>query len=241
GAGGPMRLTLDQIRHGLRLFSTSFYEAPGRLNVYDEHPFKVILDYAHNPDAVEKMVALADRLDVRGKKRLVIAAPGDRRDEDVEAMARHAARHFDHYVCKRDDHPRGRSPEEIPQLLRRALLDAGVPDDRIDVVPDEQEAVDHALRACAEGGLLRSLGDDIARGWEQLARFGSEARREAGPSPTERGDGAPIPAEPVVAPAAGPVLAEPASTSSPAYALEGGRRVTRDRRGVRVVHDEDAD
>ena len=30
-------LTLDQIRHGLRTFTTSFYEAPGRLNVYDEH------------------------------------------------------------------------------------------------------------------------------------------------------------------------------------------------------------
>src|SRR5690606_38650844 len=97
---GPMNLSLDHIRHGLRTFSTSYYEAPGRLNVYDEHPFKVILDYAHNPDAVAVMMDLVDKLDVRGKKRLVLAAPGDRRDEDVEAIARHAAGHFDHYVCK---------------------------------------------------------------------------------------------------------------------------------------------
>ena len=84
---GSLDLTLDQIRHGLQTFTTSFYEAPGRLNVFDGHPFRVILDYAHNPAAVAVMADLVDRLDVPGRRILAIAAPGDRRDEDVAAMA----------------------------------------------------------------------------------------------------------------------------------------------------------
>ncbi|MDX1418594.1 MAG: cyanophycin synthetase [Rubricoccaceae bacterium] len=244
GAGGPLDLTLDQIRHGLRLFATSYYEAPGRLNVFDEHPFKVILDYAHNPDAVEKMAALVDRLDVRGKRRLVLAAPGDRRDDDVVAMARHAAGHFDHYVCRRDDRLRGREPEEIPRLLRETLLDAGVPDEQIDVVPDEQEAVDHGLHACEEGDLLLIFGDEISRCWKQIVRFG-DLGQEA-PPPTH-GDGSarasepapPVPAPP--APAPGALLLDTTEGEGETYQLSGGRQVVRDRRGVRVVHDEDAD
>jgi len=34
---------LDNIRHGLRTFDTTYFQAPGRMNVFDEHPFKVIL------------------------------------------------------------------------------------------------------------------------------------------------------------------------------------------------------
>ncbi len=250
---GPRALTLDHIRHGLRTFSTSFYEAPGRLNVFDEHPFKVILDYAHNPDAVGQMVALADRLDVRGKKRLVLAAPGDRRDEDVEAIARHAAGHFDHYVCKRDDRLRGRGPDEVPQMLRQTLLDAGVPDEQIDVVPDEREAVAHALAASEDGDLLLIFGDEIARTWKQIVAHGAHEREAPRP---ERGDGsfaeaavaaaaaAPVaePARPQRTPAAGPVVAASArGDQGETYQLQGGRRVIRDQRGVRVVHDEEAD
>ena len=48
-----MKLKLEDIRHGLRTFDTTYFQAPGRLNVFDEHPFKVILDYGHNPAAID--------------------------------------------------------------------------------------------------------------------------------------------------------------------------------------------
>ena len=31
---------LEDIRHGLRTFDTTFFQAPGRMNVFDEHPFR---------------------------------------------------------------------------------------------------------------------------------------------------------------------------------------------------------
>ena len=214
---------LDQIRHGLRTFSTSFYEAPGRLNVFDEHPFKTILDYAHNPAAVESMSALVSRLDVAGRRILAFAAPGDRRDEDIRAMAEAAAPHFDHFVCKQDDRTRGRADGETPNMLRDVLLSAGIAPDAIDVIPDEAEAVDHALRAAGPGDLLVVFGDDITRCWKQIVGFDAAGGGDGqAPRPESR----------------------PEPTPAPAFELQEGQRLVRDDRGVRLVtepHDEEAD
>ncbi len=101
-------IKLDAVRQGLRTFDTTFYQAPGRMNVFDEHPFKVIFDYGHNAHAVGVMVDLALRLDVAGRRIIVLSAPGDRRDEDIVAIAETVAGKFDHYICRRDDSLRGR-------------------------------------------------------------------------------------------------------------------------------------
>ncbi len=74
-----MGVSLDDIRQGLRTFDTTYFQAPGRLNVYDEHPFKVILDYAHNPHAVAAIVRFVDNLGAEGSKICVLGAPGARR------------------------------------------------------------------------------------------------------------------------------------------------------------------
>ena len=50
-----MSKSLEDIRHGLRTFNTPFFQPSGRINVFDEHPFKVILDYADNPASVATM------------------------------------------------------------------------------------------------------------------------------------------------------------------------------------------
>ena len=119
-----MGLKLEAIRHGLRTFDTTFFQAPGRMNIYDEHPFKVILDYGHNPAAVEAMCDLVERLDVSGRRIVVLAAPGDRRDEDIHDIGRIAAGRFDRYICRRDDSLRGRKPDEVPQPAARGAAGA---------------------------------------------------------------------------------------------------------------------
>jgi len=166
-----MGKSLSDIQHGLRTFDTTFFQTPGRMNIYDEHPFKVILDYGHNAAAVRAMVTLSDRLEVRGRRIVVLAAPGDRRDQDIEDVAREAAGHFDHYICRRDDHFRGRDGDEIPGMLQRTLVEAGVDPAAIDVIPDEQAATTHALASAQAGDLLLVFGDDITRTWKQIIYF----------------------------------------------------------------------
>ena len=165
---------LDEIRNGLRTFDTSFFQSPGRTNIYNEHPFKVILDYAHNPAGFRAMGDLADKLDPAGKRIIVISAPGDRRDEDIRDSVAACLPHFTHFVCKADAYRRGRGHDEIPQLVRSFLLELGVEDSNITVIADEEPAVDHALNMAQEGDLLLITADDLQRTWKQIINLNSD-------------------------------------------------------------------
>ena len=177
-----MDIKVENIRLGLRTFDTTFFQAPGRLNIYDELPFKVILDYGHNPAAVAAMADTVQRMEVGGKRRCVLAAPGDRRDEDIDAIARAAAGAFDEFIVRRDDNLRGRAPGEVPRLLVAGLTAAGVAKDRISVIEDEQQAVAEALGRGQRGDLLVIFGDDITRCWKQIIRFGGNDGRDGAPA-----------------------------------------------------------
>jgi cyanophycin synthetase len=224
-------IKLDAIRQGLRTFDTTFFQAPGRMNMFNEHPFKVLFDYGHNAHAVGVMSELAQRLDVPGKRIVVLAAPGDRRDEDLVAIARAAAGRFDHYICRRDDALRGRGPEEVPRIQAAALQAAGVRADAITVIPDEQQAIDAALHMGAPGDLVLIFADVLVRSWKQIIKFkpaGAGESHAAAPARTHAvqtaGDGAHNGADD--APATG------VEASPPAYSLEG---LIRDERGVRFA------
>ena len=171
-------IKLDAIRQGLRTFDTTFFQAPGRMNVYSEHPFKVLFDYGHNAHAVSVMADLAQRLDVTGRRIVVICGPGDRRDEDLVAIANAVAGRFDHYICRRDDSLRGRDGDEVPGILARALQAAGIPDEAISIIPDEQKAIDAALHMGRHGDLLLIFADALVRSWKQIIKFRPEGAPE---------------------------------------------------------------
>jgi cyanophycin synthetase len=171
GLAFSLGVSLENIRQGLRTFDTTFFQAPGRMNIFDELPFKVILDYAHNPAAVKTMSDLVTRLGESGRKILVLAAPGDRRDEDIAEIGKAAAGHFDLYICRQDDNLRGRRDREVPGMLRQALLDSGIEDQQIRIVTDEQAAVQTALTEARAGDLVMVFGDAIRRCWKQIIYF----------------------------------------------------------------------
>jgi cyanophycin synthetase len=173
-----MGISIEDIRHGLRTFDSTFFQAPGRMNIYDEHPFKVILDYAHNAAAVKAICSLVDRFDVEGRKIIVLAAPGDRRDEDIREIAGIAAGHFDYFICRRDDNTRGRGPDEVAVMLKDKLLEEGIHSDAIEVIPDEQEATTRSLELANSGDLVLVLGDSVKRTWKQIIYFNSGAHAE---------------------------------------------------------------
>jgi cyanophycin synthetase len=164
-------IKLDAVRQGLRTFDSTFYQAPGRMNVFNEHPFKVLFDYGHNAHAVGMLADLAQRLDVTGRRIVVLAGPGDRRDEDLVAIANAVAGRFDHYICRRDDNLRDRAADEVPRIQAQALRAAGVPAGAISIVPDEQEAIEAALRMGESGDLLLIFADALVRSWKQITKF----------------------------------------------------------------------
>ena len=124
------------------------------------------------------MCGLVDRFDVEGRRIAVLSAPGDRRDEDIRAIAEIAAGHFDYFICRCDDGRRGRGEDEVAVMLKNKLLEEGISADQIEVIPSEQEAVSTALEMAETGDLILILGDNIKRTWKQIIYFNSGAHAE---------------------------------------------------------------
>jgi len=115
--------SLHDIRQGLRTFSTNYYLAPGRLNEVNVEGRTVMVDYCHN---VPGMIMLGDFVDKTGNalestndlgrvSRIgVIATAGDRRNDDMHALGRQAAQHFDVLIVREDKNLRARAPVRWP-------------------------------------------------------------------------------------------------------------------------------
>ncbi|WP_068546056.1 cyanophycin synthetase [Thalassotalea crassostreae] len=213
--------SLEDIRHGLRTFNTTFFQAPGRMNVYDEHDFRVILDYAHNPDGVRLMSDLASKLEIKGKRIVVLAGPGDRRDQDIENIALAAAGKFDLYLCKADDNRRGRGVTEVPDILSSSLKSAGIREEQIFIIPDEVEAIEKSLQLADRDDLVMVFGDNITRSWKQIINFNSD-------KPVSENEQTPV-----------QTVVSMLDTNEPdPFVLEQGLKIVQDSRGVRVVNEE---
>jgi cyanophycin synthetase len=170
-----MGVGVDEVREGLRTFTTDFDQAPGRLNLYNGHPFRVLLDYAHNAAAMEVLARMVREMAVPGRRIGVIASPGDRRDEDILALAAAAAPAFDYVLIREDDDLRGRQPGEAGELLRQGLISADVPQERIcERVCSEEGAILHALELARAGDLVVVFGDKLQRDWELIVGFRSQ-------------------------------------------------------------------
>ncbi|MCW5853363.1 MAG: cyanophycin synthetase, partial [Anaerolineae bacterium] len=167
-----MGVSLENIRQGLRTFTTSFFQAPGRLNVFDQYEFRVIVDYAHNPAAIRGLADAVLRMRRRGARLIgVVGMPGDRRDQDIREAAQIAAKTFDSLILKEDDSRRGRPVGSIATLMRQAAIEGGMLDSFIDIVLDEIEATRFALMRAQPNDIVVILADDITAVWKSVIYF----------------------------------------------------------------------
>jgi cyanophycin synthetase len=224
-----MGVKVENIRQGLRTFDTSYFQVPGRTNVFDGLPYKVILDYGHNPAAVSAMTDLVMRLECSGRRICVLSAPGDRRDEDIKGIARVVGKSFDHIILRRDDDLRGRGSEEVPRMMEAELYAMGVPKERVQVIPDEQAAITAALEMGRRGDLLLVFADKVSRSWKQVIYFKPnepQHREKSSPPPATGSEPSPL-----------TMGSAPAGATSDV--LLGGAQVIEDERGVRLAREQD--
>lgn len=149
----------DSIRAGLLSFFPSPTMTPGRLNLLRVGAAKVLVDYAHNAHAMAGLMELV--MQIPARRRIgVIAAPGDRRDSDIRALARLAGP-LDRVIVKEDADLRGRMPGEAAELLREGLREAGMDESAVETVLPEREAVRRGLAELREGDLLFILAESV--------------------------------------------------------------------------------
>jgi cyanophycin synthetase len=174
---------LHDIRQGLRTFTTSYFMAPGRLNMFELDGYRVVVDYAHNPPAMRALGEFVDLLTqpsaggarppVTGRRIGVIATAGDRRDEDIIELGRTAAAYFDEIIVREDENNRGRPRGDTAKLIVTGVESAPADASRVGPVStilDELEATRHALDHASEGDVVVVCVDHANQVWKELQR-----------------------------------------------------------------------
>jgi UDP-N-acetylmuramyl tripeptide synthase len=150
-----LELSVAEIRRAAQRFGSRPEDNPGRLERWSHRGATVLIDYAHNPDGLEQLLAAARSLHPR-RLSLLLGQAGNRDDRAIAELARTAARFDpDHVVIK--ELPlmlRGRSLGEVPTLIEKALLIAGIPAERIERQADEERAARSLLEAARAGDVI---------------------------------------------------------------------------------------
>ena len=115
----------------------------------------VIVDYAHTPDALEKVLhALRPLAAARGGRLWCVFGCGGNRDATKRPlMGAIAARDADHVVIT-SDNPR----DEVPAAILAQILAGVTGHDEIDVVEDRRQAIQDAVREAAPGDVILLAG-----------------------------------------------------------------------------------
>jgi murE/murF fusion protein len=163
---------------------------PGRMQRVHGGEVEVVIDYAHTPDALEKVLhALRPLATARGGRLWCVFGCGGNRDATKRPlMGAIAARGADHVVLT-SDNPRG----ESPGLILAQILAGVTGHDDIDVIEDRREAIRSAVREAAAGDVVLLAGKghedhqevgDVRRPFSDLAEAQSAlAARMAGSPP----------------------------------------------------------
>ena len=118
---------------------------PGRFEqVRAGQPFLVVVDYAHTPDALERVLTTARKL-TRGRLAAVFGCGGDRDRGKRPIMGEIAARLCD-WVWVTSDNPRSERPEAIIDEIVVGVRRTGMGSDRYAIQPDRAAAIGAALR-----------------------------------------------------------------------------------------------
>lgn len=148
----------------LQRFGDTRHDNPGRLDHWTLADTTVLIDYAHNPDGLAKLLVGGDtirlqqisRTGIEGRVGLLLGQAGNRGNEAINKLAHTAATFQPDYVVIKEitSMLRGRKLGDVPALLRAGLLAAGFPTDNIHVEADEFDAARHLLRWAQPGDVL---------------------------------------------------------------------------------------
>jgi cyanophycin synthetase len=170
-------ITIEDIRSGLQTFIPSESLTPGRLNFFHFKQFTMLADFAHNPHGLKLLCDFVSKLDYPTRIG-VISGTGDRRDEDIRALGEISASHFDEIIIRCDKNLRGRTAEEIIDLLKQGI-DSVNPNIPTIVIPNEDQALDYIYENPKPGALYTIMCDVVARALDKIKELKEREEKEA--------------------------------------------------------------
>ncbi|MFC1719165.1 Mur ligase family protein, partial [Candidatus Poribacteria bacterium] len=148
GVGISQGLDLETIKEGLE----SLDSVPGRFERVDcGQDYTVVVDYAHTPDALERVLNAAKRL-TKGKLITVFGCGGDRDKGKRPLMGRVATELSNHSIVT-SDNPRTEDPLEIISQIQQ-----GINGSKYESIPDRRSAIQRAIEMAKKGDMVVIAG-----------------------------------------------------------------------------------
>lgn len=163
-AGYLYGFKLDDIKLSLTTFIPGAAQTPGRMNIFEFNKFKVMIDFAHNPSGYRGIEEYLESVEATNKIG-IIAGVGDRRDEDIVECATIAARMFNHIIIRQEKHLRGRTEQEIIDLILKGIASVDK-ETTYEIITLEVDAIKHAITIADEGTFITALSDVITNAIE---------------------------------------------------------------------------
>ena len=159
-------ITMEDIRTALATFIPSSNQTPGRLNFFQFRNFTVLADFAHNPHGLKLLGDFIGKLDYPLKIG-IISGTGDRRDEDIRELGALSAEYFDEIIIRCDKNLRGRTADEIINLLKEGIESVN-PTLPTTTIANENEALEYIYRNQRQGALYTIMCDVVAGALDKI-------------------------------------------------------------------------
>ena len=141
-------MDLETIKAGLE----QKIKVAGRFELVDKgQPFSVVVDYAHTPDGMEKVLNLAKKLNP--KKLITVFGCGGDRDKEKRPIMGNIAAQSSNMVVLTADNPRNENPGQIIDQIVSGM--DSTPYHRI---IDRYEAIEFAIRQAQPGDIVMLVG-----------------------------------------------------------------------------------
>ncbi|MEO8377807.1 MAG: cyanophycin synthetase, partial [Candidatus Sumerlaeota bacterium] len=149
-----MGVKFDVIANALQTMTP----VPGRFEIINEgQPFTVIVDYAHTPDALERVLRFARQQCASGKMLVAFGCGGDRDRGKRPIMGRVAGDQAD-FVIITSDNPRTEEPSLIARQVLEGLLTSNLKSNRYYINIDRGSAIEMALTMASPGDVVVIAG-----------------------------------------------------------------------------------
>lgn len=170
-------IKVEDIKGALETFIPSPTLTPGRLNLFKFKHFEFLVDFAHNQAGLQLLCDFVSKMDGTPKVG-IISGTGDRRDQDIRDLGRISATCFDEIIIRQDKNLRGRTAQEIVNLLMEGINDSKTKEIPVKVIMNEKEAIMHAYHHAQPGSLITIMCDVVAEALDLIKGLKDEEDRK---------------------------------------------------------------
>ena len=146
----PSIIILDKMNIDSRKIIPQLCLPPGRMQIINYKNNSIIIDYAHTPDAMEKIISTVKLM--KHNRIITIFGCGGNREKEKRPKMGEIASLLSDYVILTNDNPRDENPKEIIREIKQNM------NNNYKIIYDRKKAIQEGIKMLKENDVLLILG-----------------------------------------------------------------------------------